>query len=309
MNRTPSATGTTGTLSSPGTRSATGSTNSPSATGTLPSPLPAADPRPRFLDLVVSEWVKLRSLRSTWIAYGAAALAVLAFNVGTAYDTAKYWTEEDAADRADFIRDGIPLQLAFNGNAATVMMLALGALGALAIVGEFSTGTIRTTFAAVPARGAVMGAKTVVVAAFATLFGALVAGGSFFLTQAILAGKDLGVPLGHPGAGRVVLASALLAPVCALAGMALGAVVRHTAATMITTVGVLLVLPVVLTDGRHWSATAGHALPYRAWLKLVDFRSLPTDFPWTTGGAWTVYVVWILAAAAVAIVGVRRRDV
>lgn len=171
MNRTPSATGTPGTLSSPGTRSTTGSTNSPSATGTLPSPLPAADPRPRFLDLVLSEWVKLRSLRSTWIAYGAAALAVLAFNVGTAYDTAKYWTEEDAADRADFIRDGIPLQLAFNGNAATVMMLALGALGALAIVGEFSTGTIRTTFAAVPARGAVMGAKTVVVAAFATLFG------------------------------------------------------------------------------------------------------------------------------------------
>ncbi|WP_306326473.1 ABC transporter permease subunit [Streptomyces venezuelae] len=309
MNRTPSAPGTAGTLDTTGATSATSTSGSPRETGTLRPPLPAADPRPRFLDLVASEWVKLRSLRSTWIAYGTAALAVLAFNGGTAYDTATYWTEEDAAHRADFIRDGIPLQLAFTGNAAMVMMLALGALGALAIVGEYSTGTIRTTFAAVPARGAVMGAKAVVVAAFAALFGALVAGGSFFLTQAILDGKGLGVPLGHPGAGRVILASALLAPVCALAGMALGTVVRHTAATMITTVGVLLVLPIVLTDGRHWSATAGHALPYRAWLRLVDVRSLPADFPWTTGGAWTVYVVWTLAAAAVAVVGVRRRDV
>ncbi|MEU7073084.1 hypothetical protein AB0B30_29730 [Streptomyces narbonensis] len=38
---------------------------------------------------------------------------------------------------------------------------------------------------------------------------------------------------------------------------------------------------------------------------------VPMGFPWTTGGAWTVYAVWSLAAVAVAValVAVHRRDV
>lgn len=268
----------------------------------------ATEPRARFRDLVAAEWIKLRSLRSTWIAYGATALAVIAFNAGTAYDTYNYWTERNAADRADFIQDGIPLQEAFTANAAMVMMLALGAIGALAIIGEYSTGTIRTTFAAVPARRSVMAAKAVVVTAVTTVFGAFVAGASFGLTQAILDGRDAGVSIGYPGALRVVLASALLAPVCALAGLALGAVIRHTAATMTASVVVILVLPMVLTDGRHWSAVAGHAMPYQAWLRLVGVDYSPTAFPWTTSGAWTVYAVWALAATVLAVTSVHRRD-
>ncbi|MER5961497.1 ABC transporter permease [Streptomyces sp. NPDC002057] len=305
MNPTSATTPATTAGPDAGTRAAHGSADRRDAVGPRP---PIPEPRPRFRDLVASEWVKLRSLRSTWIAYGATVLAVIAFNVGTAWDTYKYWTEESASDRADFIRDGIPLQLAFTGNAATVMMLALGAIGALAIVGEYSTGTLRTTFAAVPDRRALMAAKAVVVAAVATAFGTLVAGASFGLTQAILDGKRLGVSLGDPGAVRLVLASALLAPVCALVGLAIGTLLRHTAATMIVMVAVVLVLPVALTDGRYWSAVAGHTLPFSAWVRLAESGPAPTPFPWTTGGAWTVYAVWAVAAAAVAIVGVRRRD-
>ncbi|MFD9160396.1 ABC transporter permease [Streptomyces sp. NPDC059558] len=267
-----------------------------------------AEPRARFHDLVAAEWIKIRSLRSTWIAYGATALAVIAFNAGTAYDTYNYWPQRTAADRADFVRDGIPLQEAFTANAAMVMMLALGAIGAIAIIGEYSTGTIRTTFAAVPARRSVMAAKTVVVTAASTVFGAIVAGASFALTQAILDGRDAGISISHPGALRVVVASALLAPVCAVAGMAIGSVIRHTSATMIAAVVVILVLPLAFTDGRHWSAVAGHATLYQAWSRLVQVGSPHTDFPWTTGGAWTVYAVWALTAAVLAVTSVQRRD-
>ncbi|MFP3986612.1 ABC transporter permease subunit [Streptomyces sp. E11-3] len=269
----------------------------------------AAEPRARFRDLVAAEWIKVRSLRSTFIAYGSTAVLVLAFNVGTAYDTYKYWAEQNVPDRAKFTRDGIPLQEAFNANAAVIMMLALGAIGALMVVGEYSTGTIRTTFAAVPARRSVLAAKAVVVAAVTTVFGACVAGASFALTQAILDGRGVGVSIGHPGALRVVLASALLAPVCALTGLALGTVIRQTATTMIATVVVILVLPMVFTDGRHWSAVVGHTMPYQAWRRLVEVEfSPPTAFPWTTGGAWTVYAVWALAATALAVTSVHRRD-
>ncbi|MFB7468887.1 ABC transporter permease subunit [Streptomyces sp. NPDC056224] len=272
------------------------------------SELGAAEPRARFHDLVAAEWIKFRSLRSTWIAYGATALAVIAFNAGTAYDTYNYWPARSPADQADFVRAGIPLQEAFTANAAVVMMLALGAIGAVAIIGEYSTGTIRTTFAAVPARRWVMAAKAVVVTAVATVFGAIVAGASFGLTQAILGGRDAGISISYPGALRLVVASAFLAPLCALAGLAIGAVIRHTSATMTASVVVILVLPIVLTDGRHWSAVAGHATLYQAWSRLVEVGSRQTDFPWTTGGAWTVYAVWALTAAVLAVTSAQRRD-
>ncbi|MFD6337087.1 ABC transporter permease [Streptomyces sp. NPDC060131] len=268
----------------------------------------AAEPRARFRDLVAAEWIKLRSLRSTFIAYGATALAVLAFNGGTAYDTYNYWGMRDAADRAGFIEDGIALQHAFIVNGAMVMVLALGVMGALAVIGEYGTGTIRTTFAAVPARRSVMAAKAVVVAGITTVFGVFVAGASFALTQAILGARDVGVPIGHPGALTVVVASALLAPVCALAGLALGAVIRHTAATMTATVAVLVLLPLVFTDGRRWSAVISHALPTEAWIRLTEADHSRTAFPWTASGAWTVYAVWALAAAVLAVLSVHRRD-
>lgn len=264
------------------------------------------EPRARFRDLVAAEWIKLRSLRSTWIAYGATAVAIIGLNAAIAYDTYRHW-EQDAA-RADFVRDGVPLLEAVTSNSALIMMLALGTFGALMIISEYSTGTTRPTFAAVPARRSVMAAKAAVVTVATTTFGAFVTTASFCLTQAILNGRGLGVSITYPGALQVVLASALLAPVCALTGMALGAVIRQTAATMTASVGVLVVVPLMLTDGRYWSAVAAHATPYRAWFRLVATHPQPTEFPWTTTGAWTVYAVWALAAATLAITSQHRRD-
>ncbi|MEV5982498.1 ABC transporter permease [Streptomyces sp. NPDC052114] len=272
----------------------------------------AQDPgglRPRFRDLVAAEWLKLWAPRSTGWALLIAGLAVLAFNTGTAYDTYRYWSENDARDRARFVRDGIPLQEAFTTNAALVLMLSAGAVGALALVSEHRTGLIRTTFAAVPARRSLMTAKVLVTAAVMTVFGAAVAGGSFWLTQAILSGRGVGVPLGHPGAWRLVVASALLAPVAALAGLALGAVLRHGGTTMVASFVVLLLLPIVLSEDRHWTAVLGHATPYKAWLRLVDPAAVQGAHPSTAAGAWLVLAVWPVAAAVVAVLTVDRRDV
>lgn len=267
--------------------------------------LGVTEPSARFRDLVAAEWIKLRSLRSTWIAYGITALAVIGLNAAIAYDTYSHWKQDD---RADFIRDGIPLLEAFTANSALIMMLAIGTLGALMIISEYRTGTIRPTLAAVPARRSVMAAKVAVLTTVTTVFGAFVAAASFGLTQAILNGRDLGVSIAHPGAVQVVLASALLAPVCALTGMALGAVIRQTAATMTASAVVLVLIPLMLTEGRHWSAVVAHATPYRAWLRLATPHSDPTPFPWTTSGAWTCYAVWLLAAATLAITSLHRRD-
>ncbi|EPH40069.1 ABC transporter permease [Streptomyces aurantiacus] len=267
-----------------------------------------AEPAARFRDLLAAEWLKLWSLRSTPWAYLVTALTVIGFNAGQAYDTYRYWTTEMAGDRDEFVRDGIPLAEAFTPNAVLIHILAAGAIGAVTVVGEYGTGLIRTTFAAVPARRSVMAAKAAVVAAVTTVFGALVALVSFFSTQAILSGKDLGVSLGHPGALRVVVASALLTPVAALVGMAIGTLLRHMGSTIVATVATLLVLPMVVSPDRYWSALIAHALPYPAWRRLTEPGAHFEAYPWSAGGAWTVYAVWALAAVAVTVFSVERRD-
>ncbi|QCX80511.1 ABC-2 family transporter protein [Streptomyces sp. YIM 121038] len=267
-----------------------------------------AEPRARFRDLLAAEWLKLWSLRSTPWTYAVVLLAVVGFNTGTAYDTYRYWTDRDARSRADFVQDGIALQEAFTGNAATILVLAAGAVGAITVTGEYGTGLIRTTFAAVPARRSVMAAKAAVLAAVTTVLGALIAVASFATTQAILSGRGLGVPFGHPGALRVITASALLLPVGALTGMAIGTLVRHMGTTIVLSVVTLLVLPVVFSSDRYWSAVVAHAMPLEAWQRLTQPHTFVTPFPWSTGGAWTVYAAWAAAAVLITVVGVHRRD-
>jgi hypothetical protein len=275
----------------------------------------AVEPRARFRDLLAAEWLKLWSLRSTPWSLVIGALAVTAFNVGAAYDHYHHWTENHET-RADFIANRLPLVDAFTTNAGMVMMLAASAIGALAITGEYSTGLIRSTFAAVPARRSVMSAKVCVISMVMTGFGAVTAGASFALTQAILSNRHAGVSIGFPGAWRVVVASALLAPLAALIGAALGAVTRRSAAAVISTVLILQMLPIVVTDSRHWSAVIDHALPFSAWMRLVDTLYDPNGtayghaaaHPWTITGAWTVYTLWALGAAALTVISTHHRD-
>ncbi|MFJ2415060.1 ABC transporter permease [Streptomyces brevispora] len=268
------------------------------------------EPRARFGDLLAAEWLRTWSLRSTPWLYVITALAVIAFNAGTAYDHYKYWYQYDTRSRTAFVANGIPLVDAFTMNAALVLALALAAIGAVSVTGEYGTGLIRTTFTAVPARRSVMAAKVLVLAAVTSAFGALVAAASFASTQAILSGRNASVPLDHPDAPRVIVASALLAPVAALAGLAIGTVVRHTGGSVVGCVVVLLLLPMVLSERRHLTAVLQHTLLFSAWERLTSTQTQRSHdlFPWTITGAWTVYALWALAAGAVTVLAVHRRD-
>ncbi|MFF8609845.1 ABC transporter permease [Streptomyces sp. NPDC015346] len=269
---------------------------------------PLVEARARFRDLLASEWLKLWSLRSTPWSLLLSGLAVTAFNVGTAYDHYRWFPSYGPDGQASFVADRMALGDAFTANAAMVLMLCFGAIGALTVVGEYSTGMIRTTFATVPARRSVTAAKVVVVLAVTTGAGAIISGVSFAVTQAVLSGRDVGLSIDEPGALRLVVASTSLAPVSALVGMAVGVLVRHSATTMVVTVLVLLLVPSVVGDQRHATAVVAHTLPYRAWMRLVQAGPYEVAFPWSVGGAWLVYGVWTLVAGVVTVTVVHRRD-
>ena len=266
--------------------------------------------RAPFHHLLTAEWIKLRSLRSTPWALLLSALAIIGANVSAAVADYTNFPGYPASVRADFLSSA--LFDAFTDVASQVVMLAAGSIGAIMIVSEFSTGLIRTTFAAVPHRRAVMAAKVVVLSAVMTGYGLVVSSMSFATVQAILAGRSADVPISNPHAVQVIIASTLFTPVCALVGLAIGSVIRHSASSIVGTVVVLMLLPVLFTSKDPWYAAVERSLPHSAWYHLSAEQlagPMNGQVPATDVGAWTVYAAWAVAAAAVAILAVNRRDV
>nr|WSX51368.1 ABC transporter permease subunit [Streptomyces sp. NBC_00974] len=285
-------------------------------TPTSPAPVSAwaaasaAGPPPaRFRNLLVSEWIKIRSLRSTPWTLALAALFVVGCSAAAAL-AARNNLRAKAPDPAP-----APEFLCFDAYPVAghmTLMIVAGSIGVVSIVSEYSSGMIRTTTVAVPARHSVVLAKAVVVAALWTVVGAVVSTGSFLVSQAVLNGVHAGVPITHPGVARAVAASALLAPVCALVGLGLGVLIRHTAAALVATLFTLVMLPTLFSQSRQWSADVNHMMVAGAWKRLVQsWGDLPGNpiRDATVSGSWAVYGLWPLAVIAVALFFVRRRDV
>ncbi len=271
---------------------------------------PMTRQRTRFTDLLAAEWIKMWSLRSTPWGMGIAAIAVIGIGVNAASADYANWPHYGKDVRANFV-PAWAMNDAFNRNNFLILMLAAGALGAVAVVSEYSTGLVRTTFAAVPARRSVMAAKVTVVAFVMLVYGAIVAVTTFAASQAVLSGRHVGLPFDYPGVVRAIIASALLAPVCALVGMGIGAVIRHSATTIVATVLILLMAPLLIqSNHKQWVIAVHKSMPLIAWDRLTEPGTVNTyaHLP-TLTGSWIVYGAWALVGAILAVVAVEQRDV
>ncbi|MEG3636131.1 hypothetical protein [Micromonospora palythoicola] len=274
---------------------------------TRPATRTVSTDQARFRDLLAAEWIKLWSLRSTWAAFALILLAMVGLAVHAALATHAGWPDWSAERRAA----RSPLWDAFPTEAQMFVVLAASGVGAVAIGGEYASGLLRTTFAAVPRRHAVAAAKLTVLTGVLTLLGALGAAAAFAVSQAILADVGANMSVGDPGALRGIAASALLVPLCALVGMALAALIRHTAPAIVTAATVLLLLPTAVSEDERWSALLRHAMLVPAWQRLRDPNASP---PWltdihaaTVSGAWTTYAAWAVIAALATTLALHHR--
>ncbi|MFE1315951.1 ABC transporter permease [Streptomyces sp. NPDC058755] len=269
--------------------------------------VPPVEDKARFSDLLAAEWIKLWSLRSTpWAFAGTVALILTVTVIGATAD-AQHFAGDGEKDKAYFRMFGA-VGSSFSTGAATVLIVGAGAIGAITILGEYTTGLIRTTFTAVPARRSVMAAKVAVVAAATTALGVVAALLSFGVAQGILAGQDAAVGFGHHNVALLLTVSAALAPVSALVGMGLATLIRHSVLTIVATIALLFVIPSVLNTRSHLSASIMHVTILQAW-RRIGYGQDPTQmWPWTAGGACVVLVVWALVAAALAILTPHHRD-
>lgn len=271
-------------------------------------PAPVVEPPARFRDLLGAEWIKMWSLRSTgWMlalatlfTLGSAALAAL----GDYHNFPRY-PPEVQREHMFSLGDAYPL------DGYLTLMLVAASVGAITMVSEYGSGLIRTTTVAVPARGSVVLAKAVVLTAVWTVAGAFIATGTFVVSQSILDLRGAAISVTDPSVFRAMVVSALLAPVCALIGLGFGVLIRHGAATMITSIFVLLMLPLFFASTSRWSATLDQAMLLTAWQRLtVAWVPTGPDVRIATiTESWIVYAVWPLVAIVLALVVVRRRDV
>jgi ABC-type transport system involved in multi-copper enzyme maturation permease subunit len=254
--------------------------------------------QPRVL---VSEWIKLRSLRSTvWTLIVAVGLTIgLGVLVGFIFHA--NWSHMNPDDRLRFD----PTETTLRG--ALFAQLAIGVLGVLMITGEYSTGMIRATMSAVPKRLPVLWAKLAVFTAVGAVTMLVSTFAAFLIGQAILAPTAPHTTLSGPHVLRAVVGAGLYLTLVGALGLAIGFIVRNTAGAISALFGILLLLPIVgdLLPA-SWTSHFIGWLPSNAGQQLMTLHPDPHMLaPWN---GFALFVGYVAAAIAVAAVVVKRRD-
>ena len=193
----------------------------PVSTQRAPAPATVAGPVTQ-VRVARAEWTKLRALRSAWWCALIAVVLIIGLGAAIAGSGAPY--KISAGNSA---AGGVAVSLA----GVVIAQLVLGVLGVLAFSGEYATGMIRATLAVVPSRLPVLWAKLIVLVGLVLPLSLLAAVTEFFTATALESSRGgSAISLTDPGVLREVVGAALYLAIIAVIGLALGALLRRTAA-------------------------------------------------------------------------------
>ena len=158
------------------------------------------------------EWIKLRSLRSTWwtLALTIAAAIGIAVAVGA---QSKAHTADLAGRRPRWRRPRAALDWRAGG---------------LVMTSEYTSGLIRSTFTAAPKRSLVLTAKAAVFGTVSLVVGETASFSAFLAGRASLSRTIASPALGRPSVLRAVVLAGAGYCLIGLIGVGLAAIIRHT---------------------------------------------------------------------------------
>jgi ABC-2 type transport system permease protein len=265
-----------------------------------PAPaLPQPTGRAGLAGVIRSEFVKIRSTRSTYWTLLIMFAVSVGFGVLACIATVSSSDGGPGFDATNHSLGGLYLG-----------QLIIAVLGTLAVTSEYATGMIRTSLTVMPRRGVLVTAKALVFAAVALVTGLVTSFTSFFIGQAILASKHFDATLGQPHVLRAVIGGALFLAVCGMLSFGLGLILRHTAAAITASIGVLFVLSVLvnfLPD--RWQDHVDKWMPALAgaqiWTTQPTGDNPPLFSPWAGFAVLAGYTAVVMAAGVVLFL---RRD-
>jgi ABC-2 type transport system permease protein len=256
-----------------------------------------------FGDALHAEWTKLRTLSSTaWLLVVAVVLTVAGGAVTTAVVKCSTACSADPAK-----------------NSLTGVMLGQAAIAVLAVMmmtGEYSSGMIKTTLAAMPRRASMLTAKASVLIGAVLVTGAVAVLGSLLAGQYFAAENGFTTPhgflpvtLAHGPVVRAAAGTVLYLGLIALLSLGVAAAVRDSAVAITVVLGLLYVLPIIggLLLSPHWARRFDRYSPMSAGLAIQatrNLRALPIG-PWDGLG---VLACWAAAALLAGWALLRLRD-
>jgi ABC-type transport system involved in multi-copper enzyme maturation permease subunit len=265
-----------------------------SAAAPAPTPVAAHERERRSLlwAAIGSEWVKLRSVRSTVYSLLATIAITIGFGALLSWAFVSRYDSLGVQDRISFDATSHSLRGLF------LSQLAIGTLGVLIISSEYTTGLIRPTLTAMPQRRTVLAAKTIVFGSVALVVAIVSCFPAFLIGQSILATKHINVSLGDPQVFRAVCGGAAYLVFVGLLGLGLGAILRRTAGAISALFGLVLPSP--------WNHDVAKILPGQAGQAMASVRPDPDLL--SAGVGALVCLAWLVATYILATVIISRRD-
>jgi ABC-type transport system involved in multi-copper enzyme maturation permease subunit len=270
----------------------------------LRDPATASGLRVTFRRVAKSEWYKFTTLRSSWITLAAAVLVMIGFGVLAALVTSGEVTPSGPGggggpDSTD------PTSISLSG--AMLAQIILGILGVLLISGEYSSGMIRASLAAVPRRLPVLWAKALVIGIVSLVVSTASALVAFLVAQQIL-GDGANASLSDDGVLRSVLGTGVYLAAVTLMGLAIAALLRHAAGAIGALFALLLLGPALLQMilPSSWEDVILQYLPSNAGSSFTSV--VPPDGMLSAGAGAAVLAAWVVVLLGAAAVLLRRRD-
>jgi ABC-2 type transport system permease protein len=268
-----------------------------------------------FPHVVNSEWIKFRTIRSTLWCYAIIILLTVGFGLLAAAAIPSADSSTEAAQQTT---------VAVSTIGVSFSQLVIAVLGVLIVSGEYSTGMIRSTFAAVPKRLPAIFAKIVVLGVVTFVVGLVSIWLTAVVTLPILSGRGLSANLGDSAVFMPLLGGGVYLMLVAVLAFSIGTILRSTAGGIASAVGLLLVLPIIVNivgalTRAVWITNVGAFLPSSAGGQLYAYAAPASPAnpanPVSSGAidlnGWSgliVMLAWVVVGVIAACVLVKRRD-
>ncbi|TSE15001.1 ABC transporter permease [Arthrobacter sp. KBS0703] len=283
----------------------------------------AAAPHPReeatglnFLRAVYAEWLKLTSLRSSYVILTITLLGMVGIGVLSAFavlamaDGLLDVGGPSGAPGPEVMGEELGVQArGIPASGIAIAQFLIASLSVMQIGSEYGTRMISTTLTAVPRRLTALVAKTIVIAGMSFAVGAAAAVISYAVAQPMLEPKGLNYSITADGVIPSILSTGAYLALIAILGLGIGTLLRNSAGGIMTTLGILIVAPIVLailSGQNELFMDISRYLPSSAGIEMVAIKTLPDALTQTQGGL--VVSAWAAAALAGALVTVKRRD-
>jgi len=249
--------------------------------------------------IIASEWLKARTVRSHWVLLSIAVAFPLVIStlVGIFNPDPQFMSYRELGSMTT--------------GTGVVSLLLLTSLWVINLTSEFTHGTIRVTYAAVPARWKVIVSKAVVGTAV-TLVVMTVLFWSTFGIGALLLDRR-GAPIIVDGwlshTAGVWIALVALAVIVSWFGLSLGVIIKNSPVVIVVVLLWSLIIENLIALALTLSGieTAHKWMPYQAAIQTVDNNP---GLDGTLGRPWAhlYFAAFVLAIFAVGVVVDRRRD-